>query len=159
VAVLTVFLPLGPTGQAGCSIILIGQSLESLLRTIQPLPWFLAWPYAGQVLYMLCVCIAFLLWTLSTLFLVFSLLAMSSMLRKKTHIVFSPKFWGLVFPNGVYAILSIMLGEALDSSFFRVYGALFAAATSLLWLSIMRCSLVYMHGAVSRSTSQAIHLL
>ena len=100
-SVLTVFLPLGPAGQAGFSVILIGQNLNELLPTKSSPSTsfvFLQWSYTGPVLYVLCVSVAFLLWTLATMFLLFGLLAIASTLRK-TRIAFTPKFWGLVFPN------------------------------------------------------------
>jgi tellurite resistance protein TehA-like permease len=95
---LTVFLPLGPTGQAGFAVVLIGQNLNNLLPAERSSSTFLSWPYTGEVLYVLCICIAFLLWTLATMFLFFALMTVASTLRK-THIAFTPNFWGLVFPN------------------------------------------------------------
>ena len=95
---LTVFLPLGPTGQAGFAVVLIGQNLNDLLPAERSSSTFLSWPYTGQVLYVLCISIAFLLWTLATMFLFFALMAIASTLRK-TRIAFTPNFWGLVFPN------------------------------------------------------------
>lgn len=98
---LTVFLPLGPTGQAGFAVLLIGQNLNELLPTksYPSSPFmFLQWPYTGPVLYVLCLGVAFLLWTLATMFLFFGLLAIASTLRR-TRIAFTPNFWGLVFPN------------------------------------------------------------
>ncbi|KAF8716699.1 hypothetical protein AX14_012237 [Amanita brunnescens Koide BX004] len=142
---LTVFLPLGPTGQAGFSVILIGQNLNEILSVESSSSssfTFFRWPYTSQVLYVLCIAIAFLLWTLATMFLFFALLAIASTLRK-TRIAFTPNFWGLVFPNSVYATLTITLGNSLDAEFFRVYGAIYAAGTFLLWLFITLRSLVY----------------
>jgi len=45
-------------------------------------------------------------------------------------------FWGLIFPNGVYANLTIELYKELDSSFFRILGAAYSVATLILWISV-----------------------
>ena len=97
-AALTVFLPLGPSGQAGFSIILIGQNFNKLLPLMTPSSVFLRWPYAGQAINVLCTCIAFLLWTLASMFLFFGLLSIITTVQR-THIPFTPSFWGLIFPN------------------------------------------------------------
>ena len=95
---LTSFLPLGPSGTAGFSIILIGQNFNKLFPLINSSSMFLGWPYAGQAINVLCTCIAFLLWALASMFLFFGLLSIITMVRR-THIKFTPSFWGLIFPN------------------------------------------------------------
>ncbi|KAK2461164.1 hypothetical protein APHAL10511_006691 [Amanita phalloides] len=156
-AVLTTFLPLGPTGQAGFSIILIGRNLSELLPAEDSSSAFLRWTYTGQAIYVLCVCVAFLLWTFSSTFLAFAILAIVTALHKR-RIGFTPSFWGLVFPNSVYATLTIALGESLNATFFRVYGAIYAVGTFLLWLSITLRSLVHVYDVVFRHPLPAIPL-
>jgi len=172
-AALTVFLPLGPSGQAGFSIILIGQNFNKLLPLMTPSSVFLRWPYAGQAINVLCTCIAFLLWTLASMFLFFGLLSIITTVRR-THIPFTPSFWGLIFPNvsllymerktfltikqSVYAIVTMTLGQSFNASFFRVYGAVYAVGTFLLWTFITFKSMVYVYDVVFRYPLPAIAL-
>ncbi|KAK2461165.1 hypothetical protein APHAL10511_006692 [Amanita phalloides] len=156
-ASLTVFLPLGPSGQAGFSITLIGQNFNKLLPMITSSSVFLRWPYAGQAIYVLCICIAFLLWALASMFLFFGLLSIITTMRR-THIPFTPSFWGLVFPNSVYAILTITLAESFNATFFQIYGAIYAVGTLLLWITITFRSLVYVYDVVFRCPLPAIAL-
>ncbi|KAF6761300.1 sulphite efflux pump protein [Ephemerocybe angulata] len=136
VGVLSVFLPLGPTGQAGYSIFLLGQNFKRIL------PYhnagssaFLGASATGEVLYVVCTCAAFILWSLATMWMLFALLALKSTVLKST-VAFKMSFWGLVFPNGVYANLTIVLGNAFDSRGLRIYGAAYAVVVICVWLSI-----------------------
>jgi tellurite resistance protein TehA-like permease len=42
-------------------------------------------------------------------------------------IPFSLAYWGLIFPNGVFAVLCVQLAKVLNSSFFRVLGAIWSS--------------------------------
>lgn len=96
--VLSVFLPLGPTGQAGYSILLAGQYFKEILPLQYGSSTFLTDPSTGPIINVLCVCISFTLWALASMWMIFALLAMQHVLRK-TRIVFKVNFWGLIFPN------------------------------------------------------------
>ena len=43
---------------------------------------------------------------------------------RKGKVPFSMAYWGMVFPHGTFAILSVQLAKVLDSPFYRVFGAL-----------------------------------
>lgn len=98
-ALLSVFLPLGPTGQAGYSVVLIGENLRRLVSThirinsqslgVDPIP---------TIIDITCVCIGFALWSLATMWVLYALLAIYSGLRHSI-IAFKMSFWGLIFPN------------------------------------------------------------
>ncbi|KAJ3748718.1 voltage-dependent anion channel [Lentinula detonsa] len=130
--VLSVFLPLGPTGQAGYSILLAGQYFKEALPLRHGGSTFMNDPSTGNILYVVCICGAFILWALASMWMLFALLAVCDELRK-THIPFRVNTWGLIFPNGVYANLTIALGSTFDSPFFRIWGAIYAVFTLLLW--------------------------
>ena len=55
-------------------------------------------------------------------------------------------------PQGVYANLTIELYDILDSKFFRIWGAIYAACTLALWTAVFArtLTLVY-HGAIFES--------
>ncbi|TFK75457.1 hypothetical protein BDN72DRAFT_955061 [Pluteus cervinus] len=136
-SVLSVFLPLGPTGQAGYAFLLIGTSYKSLLPVQEGngSSTFLTSQTTGDFLHMLGISIAFFLWSLASMWLLFALLAVAHAVQG-TRLHFKLTFWGLVFPNGVYANLTINLAQTFDSSFFRVWGAIYAVGTLLLWIYV-----------------------
>ncbi|KAF8200839.1 voltage-dependent anion channel [Pholiota molesta] len=138
--VLSVFLPLGPTGQAGYSIFLIGDNLTTIFPTIPTPIGPIHSNAAGSIVKIICTCLSFALWSLATMWILYALLAIHTALRK-SFIAFRVSFWGLVFPNAVYANLTILLAEAFDSRAFRVWGAIYAVITLLLWISIFARSL------------------
>ncbi|KAF8627111.1 hypothetical protein AX15_004538 [Amanita polypyramis BW_CC] len=155
--IMTVFFPLGPVTKAGLASTFIGEYFEKALPFFDSSSPFLRWPYTGQVIYVFCVCISFLLWALGTMCLFFAILGIVSTLRK-TRIPYALSFWGLIFPNGNYATLTIILGRTLNATFFRVWGAMYAAATILMWLLVTCRSLRYMYDVVFNELSPTITL-
>ncbi|CAA7263168.1 unnamed protein product [Cyclocybe aegerita] len=142
-SILSVFLPLGPTGQSGFAIMLIGDNLKVLLPRSPKITTsnFLTHEATGPIIDIVATSVAFLLWSLATMWILYALLAVYSTLRR-SWITFRLSFWGLVFPNGVYANLTIQLADKFDSSAFRVYGAIYAVATLIIWTSIFLRSLL-----------------
>jgi tellurite resistance protein TehA-like permease len=105
--VLSVFLPLGPTGQAGISVLLIGQNFKSLfpLRSAgTKSSAFLQSSTSGDMIYNVCVCISFLLWCLASMWIIHALLAVQHAVRDG-RFPFKLPWWGLVFPNVCYEFL------------------------------------------------------
>ena len=97
--VASTFIPMGPLSQGGYGILLIGRSMEALL----PLNGshednILDSRATGQVFYIVTACIAFILWALASVFLLFALLGSQSILRQ-THVSFTLPIWSIVFPN------------------------------------------------------------
>lgn len=98
-AVLSVFLPLGPTGQAGYAILLIGDNLRTLLpRITQRNSVFIDTTTTPSTVYVVCICVSFILWSLATMWTLFALMAIYTRLQE-APIGFRMSFWGLVFPN------------------------------------------------------------
>ncbi|KAG7453253.1 uncharacterized protein BT62DRAFT_940648 [Guyanagaster necrorhizus] len=128
----SVFLPLGPMGQAGYSILLLGQ----FFRTVLPLPYgnseLLADESTGRAINVFCTGITVVLWSLASMWLLFALLGLQKALRR-TRLPFKLEIWGIIFPNGVYANLTLNLASTFDSSFFRVWGSVYAVSTLLVW--------------------------
>ena len=94
---LSVFLPLGPTGQSGYAILLIGQNINNLL----PFPSqsiFLNSSTTGAAVEVVSICVSFVLWSLATMWILYAFLAVYSGLRQ-SRVPFMISFWGLVFPN------------------------------------------------------------
>ena len=99
-----------------------------------------------DIIYALAWVLAFALWSLATCWLLLALLALGDVLSR-TRFPFTITFWGMIFPNGVYANLTLQLAATLGSSgsgsdeqglgVLKVWGAVYAAATFALWLFAM----------------------
>ncbi|KNZ80513.1 Sulfite efflux pump SSU1 [Termitomyces sp. J132] len=136
--ILSVFLPLGPTAQSGIAVLLIGQNLRSLIP-LQAVGSSDFWGSrtTAETVYVLCVCMSFILWSLAVMCILFALLAIyHTLIVRKTRVKFALTFWGLVFPNGVFANLTIHLSKTFDSGFLRVLGSVYAIATFAVWIFV-----------------------
>jgi tellurite resistance protein TehA-like permease len=134
--ILSVFLPVGPCGQAAYSLLMLGSSFRSLL----PLNYgdasgLLRQPRTGEVVEVICVVGAMVLWSLATMWILFAMLGLGYTLRRE-RIEFRLSFWGTVFPNGVYANLNLALATTFSSTFFRVWGSIYSVGTLILWVCI-----------------------
>lgn len=120
--ILSAFITIGPFGQGGFSLLINGHNLSILL----PLHLGENSPSTGQMLYAACFCGAFIFWATG---LAWALIAFSSIFAviRKQQIPFSLACWGLVFPNGVFALLSVELGVVLGSPFFHYFGAIWSS--------------------------------
>ncbi|KAK7472540.1 Plasma membrane sulfite pump involved in sulfite metabolism [Stygiomarasmius scandens] len=142
--VLSVFLPLGPMGQAGYSFLLIGQFFQKALPLHGSTSKILTADTTGDTINVICVFVAFVLWSLASMWIIFALLAVQDVLRQSTF-SFRVPFWGLIFPNGVYANLTINLAGTFDSSFFRILGSTYAVATLVLWTFVAIRTVILAH--------------
>ncbi|THH06516.1 hypothetical protein EW145_g4035 [Phellinidium pouzarii] len=137
ITIFSAFLPLGPLGQSGYSFLLLGE----ICRDMFPLQGdsisnIFMNEMTPHVLYTLAWVTSFALWSFATCWLLLALLALGDVLTKNT-LPFKITFWGMIFPNGVYANLTIQLGDSIDSRILRVWGAIYAVFTFCLWLFAM----------------------
>ncbi|KAF8601893.1 hypothetical protein BDV93DRAFT_509734 [Ceratobasidium sp. AG-I] len=138
------FLPVGPCGQGGAAFVIMGQvfaeiaqrgaSNNSLLSESQP--WALLGVFCG-----------FFLWTFGIWWMLLSAVAIVETFRSNRP-KFAIGFWGMVFPLGVYAFLTLQLAQVFDSSFFRVVAAILSVVVFALWttLTVTTLSEIYRHG-------------
>ncbi len=97
-SIVSSFMPLGPCGQAGFSVLIIGQFMKDTLPVPGSKSPFLGSAQAGEIVFALCVCMSFFLWAFATMWLVYALLGIQHILRR-TRISFDLAFWGMIFPN------------------------------------------------------------
>ena len=97
-SLLSVFIPLGPTGQAGISILLIGQNVRKLLPRPNTNSYFLSSDHTPITIDICCTSVSFILWSLATMWMIFGFLATHAGLQRFS-IPFKVTSWGLVFPN------------------------------------------------------------
>ena len=107
-SIVSSFIPLGPCGQAGFSVLIIGQFMKETLPVPGSISPFLGSAQVGEIVFVLCVCISFILWAFATMWLVYALLGIQHILHR-TRISFELAFWGMIFPNvsrGIFSLLA-----------------------------------------------------
>lgn len=119
------FIITSPLGTGGYSLLLNGQSLA------QVLPQNLGPPFptvvlVGQIIYTVCFMGTWILWSMAFGWIILSILSVMVVWKTK-RTPFTLAYWGLVFPNGVFAICSVRLGLVLDSPFFHYFGAIWSS--------------------------------
>ncbi|KAI0341913.1 hypothetical protein BDW22DRAFT_1357999 [Trametopsis cervina] len=133
-SVISVFIPLGPMGQGGYAILLLGQGFRSILPSDDGS--VLSDQNTGEVLNVICIAAAFVLWSIATAWLLYALLAVAEVANPQgeaQRFPFKLPVWGLIFPNGVYANLTLRLALELDITCLRIWGAIWAPITLLVW--------------------------
>lgn len=128
--ILSAFIVLGPFGQGGYSLLVNGANLAALFP-VHNTGEFPMSSMTGQLLYSFCFCLSYILWSMGICWICIAVLSIFSVLKQSGTPNFGLAYWGLIFPNGVYALLSVQLGTALDSEFFRVFGALWSCMFSV----------------------------
>ncbi|KAF4620542.1 hypothetical protein D9613_000668 [Agrocybe pediades] len=123
--ILASFIVMSPLGQGGSSLLVNGEALYRVLP-LRAEGTFLLSEFAGQALYIGCFIGAWVLWSMGLTWIIISLSSILIVFRT-TRIPFSLSCWGLVFPNGVFALCSVRLGIALDSPFFNYFGAIWSS--------------------------------
>ncbi|ORX95141.1 sulfite transporter Ssu2 [Clohesyomyces aquaticus] len=124
--VVSSFLPLGPLGMGGYTIMYLG----SVSRTVFPqTELFSNLSIAGDIFYILGVFIALIMWAFGLTWLCFALAS----IHISRPFPFNMGWWGFTFPLGVFAVSTIEFGNQMPSLFFKVLGTIFSIAVILLW--------------------------
>lgn len=125
--IVSAFLPLGPLGYGGFTVLYLGRvSLHLFPRTgtIDPM--------AGRFAYIAGFLVALIMWGWGLVWFAFALAS----IYKARPFPFNMGWWGFTFPLGVYSLSTMLIGEELPSLFFRVLGTVFGTAVILLWVLI-----------------------
>jgi tellurite resistance protein TehA-like permease len=125
VVIVSAFLPLGPLGLGGFTILNLGK----LCRQIFPQTGTLD-STSGAFAYNAGLFTALIMWSWGLLWFAFALAA----INQARPFPFNMGWWGFTFPLGVYSISTMAIGVELPSLFFRVLGTIFGTAVILLWI-------------------------
>ncbi|GES61286.1 C4-dicarboxylate transporter/malic acid transport protein [Aspergillus terreus] len=126
-SIVSCFLPLGPLGFGGFSILYLGKVTRELLKNFDTLS-----PVAGDIAYVCGIFVSLLMWAFGIIWLVFAL----ATIYASSPFPFNMGWWGFTFPLGVYAANTMLLGKELDLIFFQICGTIFGAAVILLYLVV-----------------------
>lgn len=135
VNVLSGWITLGIAGQGGYAVLVLGNAFKQWIPVQYGSSSFMRSDTTGTTLDAICVYVGLMLWAITTMWFFYNLLAMQEAIRQGGF-PFSLPWWELIFPNVVYANCTIELAVVFDSTFFRVWGAIYAAATLLLWIVV-----------------------
>lgn len=134
--IVSVFLPIGALGNGGYGIINLGlASLRTFPKTglmASTIGSENSTLVAGHVLYVVGILIGLCLWGFGMVLLSFALI--SIMMTKRFP--FNMGWWGFTFPMGVLATCTGLLGEQLDSTFFRVMTMVMSLSVVALWFVV-----------------------
>ncbi|KAF7308492.1 hypothetical protein HMN09_00698200 [Mycena chlorophos] len=123
--ILASFIPLGPMGQGGFSLLVTAQNLVA--RNIDMGPYISPSATASAAF-----CGAWLLWSMGLVWLAMGLSLMYSSIRRK-RVPFTIGYWGMIFPSGVFALLTVELGDILVSPTIQYLGVIFSISVASLW--------------------------
>ncbi|KAH8119498.1 voltage-dependent anion channel [Phellopilus nigrolimitatus] len=133
-SIFSVFLPIGALGQGGYACLVIGEICEDLFPLASgPSSSIFVHEATAQTLYVVAWVFSFALWGLATCWFLLALLALGDTLIKG-FLPFQLSFWGMIFPNGVYANLTIQLAGTIDCRVLRIWGSICACFTLALWI-------------------------
>lgn len=148
--VLSAFVVLGPLGQGGFSLLVNGQNLTELF----PLHIAANFPQsqlAGQMMFAGCFLGAYVLWSMGIAWIFLACISIAHV-AWRNRLTFSIAYWGLIFPNGTFALLSVQLSKVLDSGFFRAIGAVWSCVVFLLWIVVfVRSVPAFIDGSMFKS--------
>lgn len=120
------FLPLGPLGMGGYTILYLGKVARERLPQVELLAHV---PVTGDILYILGLFLALTMWGFGLTWLILASITIWS----SRPFPFNMGWWGFTFPLGVFAVSTITIGNELPSLFFQVLGTIFSIAVMLLW--------------------------
>ncbi|KAF2196914.1 hypothetical protein GQ43DRAFT_382213 [Delitschia confertaspora ATCC 74209] len=132
--VVSSFLPLGPLGLGGYTIL----SLGNVARKVFPKVHFLQMKdheyldVIGEIFFVMGLFISLLMWGFALTWLCYALTS----IHKSRPFPFNMGWWGFTFPLGVFALCTIEFGVRMPSLFFRVLGTIFAVMVILLWIVV-----------------------
>ncbi|EGX92895.1 C4-dicarboxylate transporter/malic acid transport protein, putative [Cordyceps militaris CM01] len=131
--IVSVFLPVGPLGQGGFGIQQLGKvALQRLPQTTAFAAVGLDPAKGAEILYVLGVFLALVMWGFALLWVSFALISLAT----TAHFPFNMGWWGFTFPLGVWGTCTSLLAANLDSQFFKVATMIISLAVLLLWLMV-----------------------
>lgn len=111
--IVSCFLPLGPLGMGGYTIMYLGKVSRQNFAETHVLS-----DVAGEVVYILGFFVALIMWGFGLVWLVFAL----AIIYKCKPFPFNMGWWGFTFPLGVFAVSTITFGVEMPSQFFKIFG-------------------------------------
>ncbi|KAF1957977.1 putative C4-dicarboxylate transporter/malic acid transport protein [Byssothecium circinans] len=126
-ATVSVFLPIGSMGLGGFAILKLGRVAMEVFPQTGTLH-----PNGGEILHVIGFGFALIMWGFGLVWLVF---AICSIVNRR-RFPFNIGWWGFTFPVGVFATATLLFGEEMPSTFFRVMGTILSVCVMLIWIVV-----------------------
>lgn len=139
--VVTIFLPLGPCGQAAFALLRLSSALLQITETSGSafVGLSMATPMDARIMALgvngMSIALALMIWGLGLAWVIIAVGLLTD-LWIVSKLNFNLGWWGFIFPVGTFCLATNQLALEFDSEAFRVLGALFTMAEILLWLTI-----------------------
>ncbi|QRW05596.1 malic acid transport protein [Ceratobasidium sp. AG-Ba] len=151
--IVTVFLPLGPTGQSGVALCNLGRLAISLQPYFQSKPHLQTLGTAAQGVYALGIIGALCMMGLGLWYWAVAVLAFGSRMRGgEVKPEFNMGWWGFTFPLASLTLCVLALGSELHLMFLKVLGTIMVGIVISLWALV---STKTVQGVVSGHAFQA----
>ncbi|KAG8695449.1 Plasma membrane sulfite pump involved in sulfite metabolism [Ceratobasidium sp. 395] len=151
--IVTVFLPLGPTGQSGVALCNLGRLAISLQPYFQSKPQLQALGQAALGVYALGIIGALCMMGLGLWYWAVAVLAFGSRMRGgEVRPEFNMGWWGFTFPLASLTLRVLALGSELHLMFLKVFGTIMVGIVITLWAFV---STKTIQGVVSGNVFQA----
>jgi C4-dicarboxylate transporter/malic acid transport protein len=127
------WLALGPISTGAFGLMVLGADAPAIFATN-------GLSGVGEIASGLGLIAGIILWGVGVWWLLMAVLITVRYLRN--GLPFNLGWWGFTFPLGVFALTTLKLGAVLNLSFFSMLGSVLVAGLALLWLVIMRRTLI-----------------
>lgn len=137
--IVSLLLPIGPLGLSGFSIISLGKLAKRLFPSTHSLPHV---AHAGDVFYIAGFLVGIILWGFAIVWFIVAVITIAT----SGGFPFNMGWWGFIFPVGVFTLLTMTIGEELESRFFKVTSCVLTGMCIIMWLVVAA-------GTIQRSIS------
>jgi C4-dicarboxylate transporter/malic acid transport protein len=127
------WLALGPISTGAFGLMVLGADAPAIFATN-------GLSGVGEIASGLGLIAGIILWGVGVWWLLMAVLITVRYLRN--GLPFNLGWWGFTFPLGVFALTTLKLGAVLNLGFFSILGSVLVAGLALLWLVIMRRTLI-----------------
>jgi C4-dicarboxylate transporter/malic acid transport protein len=127
--IVSLLLPIGPLGLSGFSIITLGKLARRLFPITHSLPNV---ALAGDIFYVIGFFVGIILWGFAIVWFIVAIV----MIATSGGFPFNMGWWGFIFPVGVFTLLTISIGEELESRFFKVTSCVLTGICVIMWLVV-----------------------
>jgi tellurite resistance protein TehA-like permease len=147
-AIVSVFLPLGPFGQASFGVVVLGRVLRATVHAGVPIAPILDLQtnlVLAEAIYAVSLVVSLIIWGFAAVWYVLgTAICIDYHFNRSNRAFFSRSsfalnYWGLTFPIGVFATGATELAGQLDSGILRVIGTILSLQVVLhcIWISWM----------------------
>ncbi|KAH6719485.1 sulfite efflux pump SSU1 [Leptodontidium sp. MPI-SDFR-AT-0119] len=127
--IVSLLLPIGPLSLSGFSIMVLGKLARNLFPVTHSLSKV---KDAGDLFYAVGFLVGLIMWGFSIVWFFVAVV----MIATSGGFPFNMGWWGFIFPVGVFTLLTISIGEELESQFFKILSCVLTGTCVVMWLVV-----------------------